>query len=301
MLVVFKAAPILKRALKVRHALMQLYVLKLLKMQTKYLGRQWRKTNMKIISAIYEKVRHRLNDDWAFGNGEYIMNSFPFVKMIQLLTKRTLQFIHSRLDLDARPWDFQMEECTLRSCVDRFNNRRYLSGQTYLKAKNLLPNAMANTHPSGIIPPRQVVYTGFPNPSDGASVMMPGNAMANSLAVQSSITNGQQSDQYDTNAFILDFVITSEMLEGSQEKSANNNAYSNAYTNAYNNGYNWDLGDVDLSDEFKKHYDIWLQKEVFNIRMDWDSLLTVYDIELNSDTKLELGESNDAHQTPAEA
>lgn len=50
---------------------MQLYVLKLLKMQTKYLGRQWRKTNMKIISAIYEKVRHRLNDDWAFGNGEW--------------------------------------------------------------------------------------------------------------------------------------------------------------------------------------------------------------------------------------
>lgn len=72
MLVVFKAAPILKRTLKVRHALMQLYVLKLLKMQTKYLGRQWRKTNMKIISAIYEKVRHRLNDDWAFGNGEFI-------------------------------------------------------------------------------------------------------------------------------------------------------------------------------------------------------------------------------------
>jgi len=96
MLVVFKSAPILKRTLKVRQSLMQLYVLKLLKMQTKYLGRQWRKTNMKIISAIYGKVRHHLNDDWAFGN-----------------------------DLDARPWDFQAEECTLRTCVDRFNNRRY--------------------------------------------------------------------------------------------------------------------------------------------------------------------------------
>lgn len=98
MLVVFKSAPILKRTLKVRQSLMQLYVLKLLKMQTKYLGRQWRKTNMKIISAIYGKVRHHLNDDWAFGN-----------------------------DLDARPWDFQAEECTLRTCVDRFNNRRYYS------------------------------------------------------------------------------------------------------------------------------------------------------------------------------
>ncbi|XP_018330391.1 striatin-interacting protein 1 isoform X2 [Agrilus planipennis] len=96
MLVVFKSAPILKRTLKVRHAMTQLYVLKLIKMQTKYLGRQWRKSNMKTISAIYSKVRHRLNDDWAFGN-----------------------------DLDARPWDFQAEECALRASVDRFNNRRY--------------------------------------------------------------------------------------------------------------------------------------------------------------------------------
>lgn len=75
MLVVFKSAPILKRTLKVRHAMMQLYVLKLLKMQTKYLGRQWRKTNMKTISVIYAKVRHRLNDDWAYGNGKSF-NSF---------------------------------------------------------------------------------------------------------------------------------------------------------------------------------------------------------------------------------
>nr|XP_013808650.1 PREDICTED: striatin-interacting protein 1-like [Apteryx mantelli mantelli] len=68
MLVVFKSAPILKRALKVKQAMMQLYVLKLLKVQTKYLGRQWRKSNMKTMSAIYQKVRHRLNDDWAYGN-----------------------------------------------------------------------------------------------------------------------------------------------------------------------------------------------------------------------------------------
>ena len=38
--------------------------------QTKYLGRQWRKSNMKTMSAIYAKVRHRLNDDWAYGNGK---------------------------------------------------------------------------------------------------------------------------------------------------------------------------------------------------------------------------------------
>ena len=76
MLVVFKSAPILKRTLKVKHALLQLYVLKLLKMQTKYLGRQWRKSNMKTMSAIYQKVRHRLNDDWAYGNGEFFLFVF---------------------------------------------------------------------------------------------------------------------------------------------------------------------------------------------------------------------------------
>uniref|UniRef100_A0A4W5P582 Striatin interacting protein 2 n=1 Tax=Hucho hucho TaxID=62062 RepID=A0A4W5P582_9TELE len=100
MLVVFKSAPILKRALKVKQAMMQLYVLKLLKIQTKYLGRQWRKSNMKTMSAIYQKVRHRLNDDWAYGN-----------------------------DIDARPWDFQAEECALRENIEKFNSRRYDKNQ----------------------------------------------------------------------------------------------------------------------------------------------------------------------------
>lgn len=89
MLVVFKSAPILKRTLKVRHAMMQLYVLKLLKMQTKYLGRQWRKTNMKTISVIYAKVRHRLNDDWAYGNGnkhlKFLFNINEIIILMKIL------------------------------------------------------------------------------------------------------------------------------------------------------------------------------------------------------------------------
>lgn len=84
MLVVFKSAPILKRALKVKHAMLQLYVLKLLKMQTKYLGRQWRKSNMKTMSAIYTKVRHRLNDDWAYGNGTFSIYYMPFSSAIKI-------------------------------------------------------------------------------------------------------------------------------------------------------------------------------------------------------------------------
>lgn len=51
------------------------------------------------------------------------------------------------VDLDARPWDFQMEECTLRSCVDRFNNRRYLANQTFFNAEASLsnPHVLTNT------------------------------------------------------------------------------------------------------------------------------------------------------------
>ncbi|XP_011498235.1 PREDICTED: striatin-interacting protein 1 isoform X2 [Ceratosolen solmsi marchali] len=149
MLVVFKSAPILKRTLKVMHGILQLYVLKLLKMQTKYLGRQWRKANMKTISLIYAKVRHRLNDDWAFGN-----------------------------DLDARPWNFQVEECTLREGVDRFNNRRYSNA---VKDEELEP---------------------------------------------------------------VDTSITSVL------------------------GAN-----VELTDEFKQHYELWLQQEVLQTSINWDELL----------------------------
>ncbi|KAL6425338.1 hypothetical protein ACFW04_009504 [Cataglyphis niger] len=149
MLVVFKSAPILKRTLKVRHAMMQLYVLKLLKMQTKYLGRQWRKTNMKTISVIYAKVRHRLNDDWAYGN-----------------------------DLEARPWDFQVEECELRTCVDQFNNRRY--------------------------------------------------------------SNALRDEEMEP----IDSCVTSVL------------------------GTN-----VELTEEFKQHYELWLQQEVFQRSINWDELL----------------------------
>lgn len=32
-------------------------------------------------------------------------------------------------DLDARPWDFQAEECSLRASIERFNARRYDAAQ----------------------------------------------------------------------------------------------------------------------------------------------------------------------------
>ena len=99
MLVVFKSAPILKRALKVKQAMMQLYVLKLLKVQTKYLGRQWRKSNMKTMSAIYQKVRHRLNDDWAYGNGEFSLVSGTKLTMKKWNTNSVVLFCITTISL----------------------------------------------------------------------------------------------------------------------------------------------------------------------------------------------------------
>lgn len=96
MLVVFKSSPIFKKALRVRHATFQLYILKLLKMQTKYLGRQWRKGNMRTLSCIYQMVRHRLTDDWAYGN-----------------------------EMETKPWDFQNDEINLQAKIGQFHNRRY--------------------------------------------------------------------------------------------------------------------------------------------------------------------------------
>ena len=95
MLVVFKSAPILKRALKVKHSMMQLYILKLLKMQTKYLGRQWRKSNMKTMSAIYQKVRHRLTDDWAYGNGQPFTTGFYCTALCGWLGSRVVSVLDS--------------------------------------------------------------------------------------------------------------------------------------------------------------------------------------------------------------
>ena len=95
-LVAFKSAQILKKVLKIRHALIQTYALKLLKMQTRYLGRNWRRNNMKIMSSIYQNVRHHLHDDWAYGN-----------------------------DLNARPCDFQSLEMSLKQACDQFNHWHY--------------------------------------------------------------------------------------------------------------------------------------------------------------------------------
>ncbi|XP_058125546.1 striatin-interacting protein 1 homolog [Anopheles ziemanni] len=215
MLVVFKSAPILKRTLKVRHALMQLYVLKLLKMQTKYLGRQWRKSNMKTISAIYAKVRHRLNDDWAFGN-----------------------------DLDARPWDFQAEECALKSGVDRFNNRRYLQVN------------------NGIL--IGIEGLDYDDPIEGIGIGV-GGSIGVSGGVGGDGMNGGGSTA-GGGAMCTNGGAVSAL--GSSDRF-----------NACYGGLARKAEEIELSEEFKQNYEMWLQQEVYNNNIDWDALLSVEELD----------------------
>ncbi|EDW79495.1 uncharacterized protein Dwil_GK20380 [Drosophila willistoni] len=233
MLVVFKSAPILKKTLKVRHAMMQLYVLKLLKMQTKYLGRQWRKSNMKTMSAIYAKVRHRLNDDWAFGN-----------------------------DLESRPWDFQAEECTLRACVDRFNLRRYPeatqkcgsggagggggaggnNGTAAQNAENAQQSNMnaGNGHNGGD-------SNGYGNNGSGGGV---GGVGGNNVNHQQQ----QQLHDYGVEGgFPSDEILTHSDF-------------------AFFGHSGWWDRKVELTDYFKANYAVWLEEEVYNNQTDWDAL-----------------------------
>ncbi|NWS45740.1 STRP1 protein, partial [Probosciger aterrimus] len=51
----------------------------------------------------------------------------------------------SRPDLDARPWDFQAEECALRASIERFNSRRYdraHSNPDFLPVDNCLQSVL---------------------------------------------------------------------------------------------------------------------------------------------------------------
>lgn len=82
----------------------------------------------------------------------------------------------------------------------------------------------------------------------------------------SNINNQQQiiindiNDQYDQNC-ILDVTVNTCLMIGGPEK------YS------YSPGFGgWDYEQVDLSDEFKQHYELWLQQEVYNMNINWDSL-----------------------------
>ncbi|KAI9105779.1 hypothetical protein DFS34DRAFT_600849 [Phlyctochytrium arcticum] len=67
-LVQWKASAVLKRVMKVNHVGLQLYALKLLKKQIPFLGKKWRSSNMKAITAIFMHLRPVLRDDYLAGD-----------------------------------------------------------------------------------------------------------------------------------------------------------------------------------------------------------------------------------------
>ncbi|KAI8817952.1 uncharacterized protein EV422DRAFT_590026 [Fimicolochytrium jonesii] len=67
-LVQWKASAVLKRAMKVNHVGLQLYALKLLKSQIPYLGKKWRSSNMKVVTAIFVHLRPYLRDEYLAGD-----------------------------------------------------------------------------------------------------------------------------------------------------------------------------------------------------------------------------------------
>lgn len=64
MLVQYKSAAYLRKALRVPQRELRLYTLKLFKNQVPYCGRKWRQSNMRVITAVYLHCRPELRDDW---------------------------------------------------------------------------------------------------------------------------------------------------------------------------------------------------------------------------------------------
>ena len=161
------------------------------RLQAKYLGRQWRKSNMKTMSAIYQKVRHRLTDDWAFGN-----------------------------DVDSRPWDFQAQEFSLQASINRFHHRRYSAASGHQPQQSAAAQAQQQQNP-------QAATT-----ANNSMIDVDGAAAA---AEQDLL------EEVDSNVLS---VLTK---------------------------------DVELPKQFRDNYEHWLQREVFDNRIDWDQLLSATD------------------------
>jgi len=69
-LVQWKTSAVLKRILRVNHIGIQLYALKLLKSQVPFLGKKWKSSNMRIITAIYLNLRPDIEDNYLCSDNE---------------------------------------------------------------------------------------------------------------------------------------------------------------------------------------------------------------------------------------
>lgn len=162
-----------------------------------------------------------------------------------------------------------MEECTLRTCVDRFNNRRYLTGQlnVFQRAQPTIGNG---TNQMAYISPG--IPTNGTNNTNGINSCITNTSNGGNHSQQSIVIN-DLNEPYDNNG-IVDISINPIISNMIPEKCY----YAPGFSS-------WEYEQIKLSDEFKKHYEEWLQREVYNMKIDWDSLQTVYDIEMYENEK----------------
>ncbi|KAJ4457523.1 putative peptidyl-prolyl cis-trans isomerase H [Paratrimastix pyriformis] len=102
-LVHYKAPVILKRMMRLVQPELELYVLKLLKSQVKYMGKKWKQSNMRAVSAIYRVVRPELVDDWLEGDAvdnEQVRKAQA--ERNNALRQQILDFNHAEY---FNPWD----------------------------------------------------------------------------------------------------------------------------------------------------------------------------------------------------
>lgn len=163
-----------------------------------------------------------------------------------------------------------MEECTLRTCVDRFNNRRYLTGQLNVMQRN---NAQA---PAGNVSNQMAYASGnIGLSSNGNNGPNNTNGMGSCI---SQSTNGNHQQQPMVINDLNEPYDNSGVVELSYSANVSSIVPEKCY---YSPGFGaWDYEQIKLSDEFKKHYEEWLQREVYNMKIDWDALRTAYDIEM---------------------
>ncbi|KAJ3268445.1 Factor arrest protein 11 [Terramyces sp. JEL0728] len=103
-LVQWKASAVLKRMIKVSNPYLELYVLKLLKSQVPLLGKKWRTNNMHIISLIYQRLSHKLKEEYLSGEmeadaDEAIKQDSELRDLVTSFNDRLKQLTDPRLDI----------------------------------------------------------------------------------------------------------------------------------------------------------------------------------------------------------
>lgn len=74
-----------------------------------------------------------------------LLGAILFLFVLLIFLTNTLTNFPFASDLDARPWDFQAEECALRANIERFNSRRYdksHSNPEFLPVDNCLQSVL---------------------------------------------------------------------------------------------------------------------------------------------------------------